>query len=270
MESDSWVTKGFLPNLIHVFLNAAFFFGFCMLYNPFNVITEYSFGHFSYGTHLLLISCIILVSLALSRVIFWLFQKIFTITWWQYIIWCVWELFFTSCFIAMYTVLFRWGELMYFPTLWNCMRLTFMILMYPYTFLIMWHIIQVMENSSDMEGHEPESALMKFLDEHHKLKFTIDQTAILFISAEFNYIKVCYQELDKVRSFLLRNSMKSQEENAIRHGLVRCHRSYYINPKHIKLLKKEKDGRIFAVMDAAEAPQVPISKQYYETLTDIL
>jgi len=54
------------------------------------------------------------------------------------------------------------------------------------------------------------------------------------------------------------------EELLVRHGILRCHRSYLINPKHIKLLGKNKEGIVVAELDMPEAQAVPVSASYYD------
>ena len=114
-----------------------------------------------------------------------------------------------------------------------------------------------------------DSSLMKFYDEFKRLKLTIAPSALLYINAEGNYVKIHYLENGRVRDYLLRSSMKNLEEIAGRHGLVRCHRSYYINPKHVKLLSRGKE-QIVAEMQEDGVQKIPVSPQYYQRLSDML
>ncbi len=95
----------------------------------------------------------------------------------------------------------------------------------------------IINKSSDLENvvKETTDALLKFYDGHKQLKLTIDPSAVMFIAADGNYIKITYLENERVRVPQLRNSMKSFEADAAKHGFVRCHRSYYVNPRRIKL-----------------------------------
>ena len=73
-----------------------------------------------------------------------------------------------------------------------------------------------------------------------------------------------------VKEFLLRNSMKSVEANNSAHSLVRCHRSYFINPHQVSVLSRSKDGFIFAELKLKSLGPIPVSKQYYDKLSDML
>ena len=107
-------------------------------------------------------------------------------------------------------------------------------------------------------------------DEHKRLKLTIDPSAVLYVSAEANYINIHYLENDRVKTYQLRNSMKSLETDALKHGFVRCHRSYYVNPRHIKVLSRDKDGVIYTEFIRDGVGHIPVSKQYYDNLAKLL
>ena len=63
--------------------------------------------------------------------------------------------------------------------------------------------------------------------------------------------------------------MKKIDELVSRYGLVRCHRSFLINPSHVKMLKKGKEGVLQAELDECPA-LVPVSKRYYDNLASLL
>jgi DNA-binding LytR/AlgR family response regulator len=51
---------------------------------------------------------------------------------------------------------------------------------------------------------------------------------------------------------------------------MRCHRSFYINPAHVKVLRKDRDGIMYAELDADDVRHIPVSKKYYDHLSDML
>ena len=93
---------------------------------------------------------------------------------------------------------------------------------------------------------------------------------VLYIAAEENYVVIYYNENDRVREYVLRSSMKAIDELCQENGLVRCHRSYYINPAHVKVLRKDKDGIMYAEIDADDVRHIPVSKTYYGRLSEML
>ena len=64
--------------------------------------------------------------------------------------------------------------------------------------------------------------------------------------------------------------MKSIDELCQDNGLVRCHRSYFVNPAYVKVLRKEKEGVIYAEMETKDIVHVPVSKRYYDRLAELL
>ena len=120
---------------------------------------------------------------------------------------------------------------------------------------------------------EPKNASVqriRFYDHSHNLKIVLVPQAILYIAAEENYVSIYYYENDKVREYVLRSSMKSIEELCLENGLVRCHRSFYINPAHVKVLRKDRDGIMYAELDADDIRHIPVSKKYCDRLSDML
>lgn len=257
--------EDFWHELIYMLTVPAFFIGFCFLYNPFDIKGFLMMGNLKYGFHILMITCIILLTLSLTRTTLFLIIKKFDLKWWQYILWCLGETFIVSCFAALYIVLFKGGD--YFQILSSAMKFVYLAVVWPYLLLA---LIQIIDNKDDeiktAEARE-DNSLVRFYDEHKRLKLTIAPSSLLYVSSESNYVKIGYLESGRVREFLLRASMKSIEGSR---GLVRCHRSYFVNPEHVKVLRKDSDGLIYAEMNLPTVPAVPVSKQYYQSLSSLL
>ena len=83
-------------------------------------------------------------------------------------------------------------------------------------------------------------------------------------------MNINYIENDRPRTYVLRNSMKAIDELCQDHGLIRCQRSFYVNPVHVKVLRKEKDGVMYAELDAPDVQNIPVTKRYYEILAERL
>ena len=48
------------------------------------------------------------------------------------------------------------------------------------------------------------------------------------------------------------------------------HRSYLINPVHVKVLRKDKEGVVYAELDAPEVQHIPVTKRYYASVSSLL
>jgi DNA-binding LytR/AlgR family response regulator len=64
--------------------------------------------------------------------------------------------------------------------------------------------------------------------------------------------------------------MKSVDELCLSIGLVRCHRSFYVNPAHVRVLRKEKEGVVVAELDMHDVRDIPVSKKFYDNLAEML
>ena len=272
MNTSLRVSKGCWSQLKYSLLIPAFFFVFILVYNPFSFRLDYDIGGKSWTFHLLMLTCIMIVVLALARLVFYFLYKYISFKWWHYVIWCCGEVLVTSFFFALYTALFhiRSGGMPYFNALASCLEFTVLTVIYPYLFSILSRVIVNKDADLANASKIHDESLVKLYDEHKRLKLTINPSAILYVGAEANYIRVHYLENGREKSFSIRNSMKSFEEPAARHGIVRCHRSFYVNPRHIKLLSRDRDGLIFTEFDVENVDRVPVSKMYYDNLASLL
>lgn len=269
MASEFKMKGGFLPHIVYSLILPSFFLGSALLYNPFGIKEYYGFGNFSYGFHLVMLSCIILVCSLLTRLFLYIFLEHHCIKWWHYGIWCFGELTAMSAFSALYTVLFKGADGGYFAVLPDCIKFIFLTLCYPYTFLILIHIIRYKDDELAEKCSPADNSLVRFLDEHKRLKLSIAPSSILYVSSEFNYVKIFYLDGVKVKDYMLRASMKSLEAIGSK-ALVRCQRSYFVNPEHVTVLRKDPEGFIFAELNIDGVPAVPVSKQYYDNLAALL
>lgn len=272
MNTPLRVSKGYGSQVKYAVLMPLFYFVFCFVYNPFSMSAIYIVGGKSWTFHLLMLTCIMVGTLALTRLVFSFLYKYIPFKWWHYAVWCLGETLVTSFFFALYTSLFyrKSGGMPYFTALPYCFKTVSLTLIYPYLLCILLRIVSNKNADLAEAGQKPEESLIKFYDEHKRLKLTIDPSAVLYVSADANYIKIHYIENDRVKAYQLRNSMKSLEGDAQRHGFVRCHRSYYVNPRHIKVLSRDREGVIYTEFTREGVGHIPVSKQYYDSLAKLL
>jgi len=262
------IIKLLWPQALYVILVPAFFVGFCIYYNPFDIKGFFTIDDMGCDFHIVMLACILLVNLLIFRLLFLVIQKHININTKQYIFWCLIETFAGACFMALYTDLVCGPEFNYLKSLFFSLQASYMVVIYPYSILI---FIQYITRQEESKAELPEEGkLVKFFDERNKLKLTLTPSSILFVTAEFNYIKIHYLDSGRVKVFMLRNSMKSLAEKASSFGIVRCQRSYFVNPRHISVLRKDKAGFITAELDVDGVQPVPVSKQYYDSLSELL
>lgn len=257
--------RRFIPQLLHVIVLPLFFFAFMLLYKPFNA--DQLIGNEWYGVHLTILSCIILVCMILTRLLYYFLPL--KINYVLYVSWCFGEMIFTSFFAALYMWLVLQKPAPYFEVLAPCLQFIILTLVIPYTILAL--AIRVYEYHDSVKNPQ-ENTLhrMRFYDDKRNLKIVLTPESILYIGAEENYVNINYIENGKVRNYVLRSTMKSIDEMCQDNGLIRCHRSFYINPKHVKVLRKEKDAILLAELDSDGVRTIPVSKRYYDRLSDLL
>ena len=260
----------YIPQLVYILLLPAFFLTFSMFYDPFGILVFYSSDRFGDYFHLLMLSCIILGVLGISRTMLHFILKAVRMPQAYYIAWCLIEMLMMSLFTALYTVLVKVDAHHYFPVLSTCMKYCFTILCYPYMVMILARLVMNKNAELRFKAEQEDHSLVRFYDEHHRLKLTIAPSSILYVKSDYNYIKINYMDAGKVKEFVLRASMKSLENPSFSHCLVRCQRSYFVNPEHVTVLRKDSDGFIYAEMNIPDVPAVPVSKQYYGALSELL
>lgn len=265
MSAFPKVFRQFIPQLIHVFVLPVFFFFFMLIYRPEGSVQF--FQNDMFGVHITIVSCIILVSAIITRLLYYFLPYSFNYT--LYIFWCLCETIFMSFFMALYVWLVGGRTMAYFEAFGISFKYLSTILIYPYViYALCMRLYEYYLRASEpvQEGINR----MRFYDDRHNLKIVLTPSSVLYIASDENYVNIFYDENGKVRKYVLRNSMKSLEESCQENGIVRCHRSYYVNPQHIKVLRKDKEGVVFAELDAPDMIHVPVTKRYYDNLSELL
>ena len=251
----------------HVFGLPLFFLCFVLVFHPSEIEAFLDTPAMDSGFNLVMVCCIILLSLLITRALRYVIRDSLKPTLERYLIWCVAEAVVAGMFVSLYLLLMHTEGMMYLAVLCRCVPFVLEILVIPYTILTLLAFVWDSQGASPEEGEE---SLIRFRDSTKRLKFAIAASAVLYIAAEENYVRIHYQDSGKIRNYVLRASMRSIEESVTRHGIVRCHRSYFVNPRHVALLRKDRDQGAIADLDVQGAQSIPVSKSYYEALTKLL
>lgn len=271
MQSSS-ISKTFFkaPACYITFLAVPAFFVTCVVSaEPFGLQNYLDMGRGLFTFNLSIIAAIMLVTLTLTRMLVFILRKRLRMNWGIYIIWCMGEAFMVCFFSAFYLMLMSRGADSYYHILLRCLLNFSLIMALPYTVITLGIQCYVLSHKKAPISPE-ENALIRFYDEHQRVRFIIAGDAVLYIKAEENYVRIRYVESGKVKDYTLRASMRKIEEIVTKHGLMRCHRSYYINPAHVRLVRKDSAGLTLAEMDVDGVESVPVSKNYYDSLTRLL
>ena len=249
--------------LLYILGIPVFFLSFMLVYKPAAATLLLDMGNNMLSFNCTIIMCILLGVIIISRVLMMvLYHHQLRLDWLRYFYWQIAELLTMSLFTALYITLMYRGEYPYFNILGQCLYFLTLICLYPY---IIFNVSMAFVGQKE-ENAPYDDSLMRFVDSTQRVKLMIASSAVLYIKAEENYVHIRYLEGDRLKEYALRASMKSLEELMHKHGLIRCQRSYYINPQHIKVLRRDKEGLITAELNTPQAQVIPVSPRYYDEL----
>lgn len=254
----------FRSQLIHFVGIPVFAFIFVSVYDPLGIRALLDMGSGLTDFNMTIVTIICFGCLAITRMLMYFLKDKLKLSYPLYISWCVLEIVLCSMFTALFLCLMGHKQTPYFGVLGKTLLDIALIYVFPYLIIDGYTIAYDVANSDPEESDE---SLIRFRDMNENLKLTIAAEAILYIEASENYVKIWYLAGDKIKSYLLRSSMKRLEALLERHAIIRCQRAYFINPNHIKILRRDTDGFIFADLDRSGCPPIPVSKTYYEALS---
>ena len=247
-----------------------FYFLFVLAYDPFDLSEFLAAGRGLFTLYLIVSTLIILGVMLLSRLLLFLLRRVLDLNWPLYILWCVGEVTACALFMSIPMGICWAGEFTYFYTLGRCFLYLALILVFPMALITMGVQIHVLEKQAALAPTVDERSLIRFYDEQQRVKLIVASDAVLYIECEENYVHIYHLDNGRVREFVLRSSMRALEEVLGRHGLVRCHRSFFVNPAHVDLVRRDSNGYVVAQLDREGLRSVPVSKRYYEALTALL
>ena len=232
--------RSVVTTLLHIVIMPMFFLGFILVYK-----SQWMFRFLDTGLgttfNALMLMCILIGVMCASRIPMTALRKEISLSWWMYSLWAFAEIVVFAAFAALY-----------------------MALVYYIIFALLMALIRPDEVSVAEED------LVRFADSTGRLKLVIAHDVILYIEAQENYIAIHYLEGELHKEYSLRQSMRGIEELMEKHGIIRCQRSYFVNPRHVKVLRRDKEGLIQAELDVSGIRPVPVSPKYYEDLSKML
>lgn len=265
VPNEYFKTRGLL---YHVLGGAFFVFCLFLLFCPFG-FKAFDLTYEKYSFHVTMVLCILLVTLFISRLSLMFIRQRFSISWPQVFFVFGIEVVFSAGFSGLYLWLADHHVQPYFWYFGRMMVYLTFGMAIPYIIIDMYFMLLALEKRVKEKENQTVGAKIRFCDERDNLKLVVSDELVLYIQAEENYLRICYLEKDELKFCVLRSSMKRIEDLCSEHGLVRCHRSYFVNKHRVKALQKEKDYT-YVVLDVAQANHVPVSKNYYDQITTVL
>ncbi len=186
---------------------------FINIYKPFESPQWYPITQFEYFLYSSLIILTGVLVVVISRIILFYYTKKRTLTYWEYIIWVIGEIFFMSLFYTLYS--YTLDETRDFTEVYRSSVInTSLILLLPYTITILF--LSWKENSKRLKQLEREleqgeanvpvgADILTFRDEKGELLLSIKKDSLLYLAAD-NYVSVWYLSKSGVSKYLVRNT----------------------------------------------------------------
>lgn len=241
---------------------------FVALYRPYGINELLDMSDTTFTFNVTILFCIVLVSVSLTRGCLYLIGRYKYVSRPLYAVWCLGEIIVSALFAALYITLVSDEPVPYFDAAGISSGILFSICIFPYSFL--WLAFELYIRHDDNIPASDDVSLIRFYDEYRKLRFVIAPEALVFIKSDENYVQINYMHDARIKKFILRSSMRALEETMTKHGLVRCHRSYFVNPSFIKMIHRDHSGVIVAELKIGDCGNVPISRKYHDAITRLL
>lgn len=263
---------GLTSSLVHVLIIPVFFVASVILYE-FKPLVELMHAGDEVSSisnifpfNIAIVSAILLVCMLLMRSILFGLRTRIRLTVPYYVVWCLLEVVVMAAFSALFLTLISHSQSNYFVFLGLSLKCYASTMVFPYMIAGQSYYILDFKSSVPEENDQR----LKFYDNRKLLKFTTLASSILYIKADENYLNIHYVEADKLCRYELRNSMKAIEPMCLKSGFVRVHRSYIVNPLHLKSVAKSEEGRYVATLEASGIHEIPVSRKYYDDVVSLL
>lgn len=260
-----------------VVFSAIFALLFINAYRPFNV--DQLYPEESEITILAISSLLILVGfvvIAISRFIMYRYALKKSVS---YLAFCIW----TACEIVVLAVVYTFMAHFYLPNpdqvlfrVWlNSLRNTTLVMAIPYLIFILYLSLQDyserLKRVDELQQASREVLLpsvLSFYDYKGDMKFSVKRENLLYIESDDNYVNIWYTNKGKVEKFILRTTLKVLEGYSFGGGILRCHRSYIVNFDNVCVIKREKDGYVYAEFAIEGVRNIPVSASYSDVVTN--
>ena len=113
------------------------------------------------------------------------------------------------------------------------------------------------------------NTLISFKESSNKTKLSLRLEDLLYVESSDNYVVIFYSNGNSIEKIMLRNTIKQLEQELTPYEIIRCHRSYMVNP--INISRKEKTSKgLNLYFRKFETTVVPVSKSYISELEKII
>ncbi len=249
---------------IQIAFTTLFAYAFINIYLPFGVEQWYNVNFVQFR---ILSGAVVLLGMAviiLTRLLMFQLQKNHEITLSLYIWMIVVEVILLGVFYTSIEKLVLRDPRNTAVLLLNAVQNTTLILLIPYllsSLFFAWTDIKKKLDQVVQQFRDPAEVFVPFKDEKGNVRITLKLIDLLYIESNDNYVNIFYNDVNKVKSYMLRNTIKNMEPELSRFSVFRCHRRYSVNKVNVKFFRKGKTSFEVVINDKAETV-IPVSKSY--------
>ncbi len=141
---------------------------------------------------------------------------------------------------------------------------TFIVGFFPILFSGMWSQIKAVKNHQEVASHLKPKTHKSEESEQKVLinEFELAPKDLLFAESQQNYVAIYYLDARREpRKQLERCTLKELEQLLSDSGILRCHRSYLVNPDWIQSIRGNAQGLRLKIQ-GIEEEEVPVSRSY--------
>lgn len=250
---------------------------FMLIYTPFSMTAWFSLSdtqHFGMTAAFYVVALAILL---ISKVGMYAVQNKMRFTYPRYILWVITEMIIISLFYTYFTFVFippvEESVWLIWLKAFGCLTL---IIAIPYTMMTLYAAYKSKTEELEMLQYEMSLTseqtiaypqLVNLYDYNGTLKLTISSDSLYYMESQDNYVKIYYENKDRLLSYMLRCRTKAIEENLADTSMVRCHRSYMVNVSKINHIKKGGKAR-YIVLNNPDIKPIPVSKSYFKNVVE--
>jgi len=257
-----------------ILITGIFAFIFTNVFEPFGIYNSLKKSGFEIFMEINIAILGVVATLVLSQFIIRKIVKIKYFTYLTIVVWFLFEAFLIGVVWTLLTVLID-GNVSSVLNLWatNIVECVFLIGL-PYFTTISYlsfkektRKVTHLQEKIDKEKISP-NTIIPFKENSNKEKLSLRLKDVLYIESDDNYVVVHFTTNQQLEKIMLRNSIKKLEVELLPYGIIRCHRSYMVNP--INISRKEKTPKGFNLfIRGFEQLEVPVSKSYFSELEKI-
>ena len=259
--------------IIQIAFTAIFTFIFIIIYRPFGYDNWYgNIGNLKLlaGTAVVVLAGMVVI--ILTRIGMFILKKNHEITLALYIWIVALEIILLGGFYTALEVFILKDKRSPLLLIFNALQNTSLILLIPYALTILffaWNDIKRKLEQVLQQFRDPSDIFIPIKDEKGVLRVTLKSMNILYLESNDNYVNVYYLDNEKIKTFLIRNSLKQMEKGFKDYPIYRCHRSYSVNIKNVKMIRKAKKGYEL-IINTPKEECLPVSKSYEKKILDLL